>query len=567
MCKFYFLSGVLLLCLPAFIPSPLFAQVIVSESVLELAAGKDDKIAVEELQLNPNGSFTLYAFVQQPVTPSTCRPALQIYALDSLLKLRETKTIPYTLSEPEEQGGKIVGSSGWKGVRKPEDPYQKLLAAHPSFYQTRKQADNFYEAVRNQQGQALIRHIRQSYSYDSLSHSFFAHKKEQIFSMALGAFADRSLYIHDEIKINGEKGIVSMVVGELVQEDEQTVPYREQTILLSRLKGEVMGMYDLSFDYPMEVRLQQYVYDHNKKWKGVAYIFGPARRFGKWETDPDPTNYQLVVLDTLGAKILHHAFRYGGQDRASEPFFVSAMDEAFYFLGKGVGRKPDYHLFVFDSAGLKKQTLINPDELYEKTLGPYEKGLHNEYSSNFVPAGARHLPGGGFILYGEHRYTEAIAAGNPASNSFIPARFRYPAYVFLQFDKEGNFVHNYVVARQQEERPARMELLSATDEALQLLVHEPYAGKEELKGYQVFQTSDEKVTIYKNYQEEAETPLILSLHLQKKKTSVVRFTEGFVSIGEKGLFYYNPERKELLVAGKQLNHEGPLSIMLKKVRF
>ena len=565
--KVYALSGMLVLSLLTLASLATQAQEVVGEAVLELPVQKEDKVGVERINLNPDGSFTLFSFIQQPVSKEAWVPALQIYELDSLLKVRNGKAINYAHSSGTEVREEVAGSPGAQNIKKSAASYRELLSAYPSFYRTEKKSDDFYEATQSQTGRLLIRHTRVSYAYDSLSHSFLASKKEEMFGVELGPLAGNTLQIHDAVKINKQEGLLSMVVGVKKEQDKPTSTYLRQAILLSKLKGELLGMHELSFAYPMEVRLQEYVYDANRQWKGIAYLFGPARRFGKRKTDPDPTNYQLLVLDTLGNKILHHPFQYGTRESASEPFFASAIGDTFYILGKGVGREPDYHLLIFDKEGLKKQTLINPDALYGKTLGPYEQGLQNDYSSNFVPAGAKQLPNGELIFFGEHRYTEAIGAYNPNTHAHIPARYRYAAYVFLQFDKEGNFVQNYVVPKKQLARQARMELLSATDKAFKLLVYEPCPEKAVLKNYQVFRTAKENVAIHKNYQEEAEVPLILSLNLEKKQAGTLRFAEGFVSLGQEGFFIYEPKKNWLLLAGKQLNQEGPLRVVLKKVKL
>ncbi len=546
------------------------AQEIIGEAVLELPVRKGDKVSVDRLQLNADGSFTLFAFAQWQLSAQEYLPGFYIYKLDSILQLQEHKKLTYAPARTVVKEKNLL--SGHKaGVREAEI-IQHLKSTFPELYPATREADNFYEAAQFYKGKPIIRQTSQLYTYDSLSHSFLTSSREALFGLELGLLEASKLHIYDELKFNSKEGLLSMVAGQKEGQDQRAIDgqFLKQTLVLSKLKGPVLGMHEISFASPMEIRLQQFVYDQENNCRGVAYIFGPARKFGKRTTEPDSTSYQIVVLNEQGEKVLHHSFRYGTRDSASEPFYAASIGENFYILGKGVGRVPDYHLLIFDKEGMKKQTLISPDELFQKTLGPYKLGLQKEYASNFMPAGVRQLPSGGVVFFGEHRITEAMATYDLQTNSPIPARYRYGSYTFLQFDAEGNLTRQFVLPKQREEmqgKAARMELLSASNQSMKLLVYELCSGKAILKDYQVFYTAHENRSSYKNYQQEAEVPLVLKISLEDKKTGELRFPDDFVSLGQEGFAIHNPEKEELLIAGKQLNQEGPLKVILKKIKL
>ncbi|WP_017732136.1 hypothetical protein [Nafulsella turpanensis] len=569
MLKYFTLSGiapgVLLLLLQSF---SAFAQTVVGEKELELLYNSRDKVSVEEVRLNQDGTYTIIAFSQKEASVlsqgshgapvKNWIPALHLFQLDSSLQLISRSELSYLAAGHGQDS--VAGGS-------PANESEILRSASGKY----KPTEHSYEVAHFLNGKPIISRTSTLFTYDPLSNAFLESKKENKIMVEVPPLSRGSLYIHEEIKTEKEAGLLSMVMGEKLKTDSLNLShYRQQSIIITSLKGQLLSQHPLRFEYPMELRLHQFVKNQEGLVTGIIYIFGSARRFGKKGAAPDPTTYQVVMLDTLGQKRFQHTFRYGSPENTSEPIFAAAKGDSIYIFGKGVGRKPDYHLLLFDQRGLKKEVLINPDLLFEKTRGDYRLGISKEYASNFEPAGFRITSGGGIVFYGEHQYTEEPERILPHRREPLPARCRYSSYAFLHFDEQVNFIRNEVVpkaAGADVSSRADIRFLSERNGRLCFLLKEVGRNKHQPLDYQLFACAEEGQIVKKNFSESKESFALISLPLDSGQAKLLRLKENFIGLGEERLLVYNDTKGELLLLGRPREQKIPVKILLKKIKF
>ena len=569
--KFTGLFSVLVLQLCCF--TSLFAQEIVYEGELEFAnESPENKISIDKVRLNKDGSFTLYAFAQ--FRDSTARngylPALRVCYLNERLQLQkkiDEKFIPENQWVEVRKAG--AGSSGTD--RKTGKSFREMVKAYPDFYQTRKKAESHSYTAAYLADKPTILKKTISYEYDSWSHTFIESVKQQNVPLEMPVYESAAVFVHDEIKVDQQAGLISMVLsGRQEGENASQLLYLNQTIVNCNLEGKQLNRYHLAFEYPSEIRLHQFMQDQDGKTRAVAYIFGPARRFGFKMTDPDPHNYRIVAINKRGERILDHNFRYGIGGGASVPFYVAIHNNQVYVLGKGHGRNPDYHLFIFDKEGLKKATLIDPDMLYSKTSGDHDLGIRKDYASTFLPFGFVVQEDSGILFYGEHRSTARNAKIDPATGEKTSAIYEYPSYTFLHFDREGNFQRNYVVekgAACEDLKSAKIKLISADKNKVSFWLTEALEKEQPLMEHQNFLTANQGATVKKNYSGSLETSTLLTIDLEAEHLKELKLGNGFINLDGQEYYIFDPVRKELLLIGKAESQELPLKLLFKKLKL
>lgn len=555
-----------------FCSTPSFAQEIICEGELELLKNAQDKISVEKVKLNKDGSYTLYAFsqLQQPGGGDEAgyTPALIVYHLNEQLQLRKKESISY---HPANPSATLKKPGTVDFMKEKEKSFQEMQQLYPEFYQSAKKEENYFYTPGYLMGKPVVVRSGIHFEYDILSNSFTEIVNQKSIPLETPLYENGSVFIHDEIKINPQAALISMVLSNhQAGQNAGQMLFLNQTLVSCNLEGKQLSRYHLAFEYPSEVRFHQFVQDQEGKNKGVVYVFGPARRFGFKMTDPDPHNYQLVMMDTRGRLIVDHKFRYGVGGGASEPFYAAAHDEQIWMLGKGQGANPDFHLFVFDSTGLKSATLIDPEMLYSKTTGDYDLSIKKDYYSSFHPKGFTVQEDGGVLVYGEHRSTAVNAKVNPSTGEKISAVYEYPSYTFLQFDKDGGFLRNFVVGKKDGGdvlKSSEIKHLNSGAGKVHFLLTEALEKKQALHNYQKFYTGNKGVKINKNYVGNVESSTLLSLDLAAGNVEALSMEDDLININGQGHYIFNPVKKELLLLGKAGDGESPVRILFKKVKL
>ena len=552
----------------------LLAQEIVFEGELEFATASHDKVSIDQIRLHKDGAFTLYAFSQ--IKDSTARnetgylPALQVFCINDKLQLQKKFSEIYA---PEDQVTAVRKLSPARSgaAKKAGKSLGEMVKAYPDFYQSCRKADSCSYTAGYLFDKPAVFKKTISYEYDSWSNTFAEHVKQQSIPLEIPVNENGSVYVHDEIKTDQQAGLSSMILSERHEgEDSYQLLYLNQTIVNCNLEGKQLSRYHLAFEYPSEIRLHQFMKDQNGDSKGVAYIFGPARRFGFKMNDPDPHNYQIVIFNNKGERTLDHKFRYGIGGGASVPFYVATHNKLVYVLGKGHGKNPDYHLFIFDKEGLKKATLIDQEMLFSKTSGDYNLGIRKDYASNFLPFGFVVQEDGSVVFYGEHQNTVKNTKIDPATGKKVPAVYEYPSYTFLQFDKEGNFLRNYVMekgAGSNDLRSAKIKLLASDKDRIYFWVTEALEKKQPLMDYQKFYVGHQGRTVNKNYAGQVETSTVFTIDLQAEKIKELKIGGGFVHLEGQEHCVFDPARKELLLIGRAEDQSVSLKILMKKLKL
>lgn len=610
--KFTLFAGSLLV-LAILLPETAPAQQITYEAELELLAGEQDKISIEKVQLHKDGTLTILGLGQrlgQLLKPgeeiayknggaTAYYPALLKYHLSESLQLKSKVQENYhlsSLSGPEEDPSPyllINSANEILGESKTDKTFDRLQAEYPEIYARQKPEKHSYNMAEYMLAGPLLAHTTVSYRYELLSNSFPGTRREEIVPLQFPAEDRKILYVHDRIKIHERAGLVSMVSG-LKQDDEQSYAhYRNQHLRLYSLKGSLLSQYALAFDYPSEMRLHEFVTDQAGQEAGIVYVFGAARRYGKQYTDPDPTNYEIVYLDSGQKEKFRHKYRYGSAHTASEPFFATVNKEQLLVLGKGVGKEPDFHLLIFDKDGLKKTTRIDQSVFYENNVGDYKSGLGQGYASQYLVAGSKVLADGSIVFFGEHRTLKTPAGHVLQADRQSTAAYEYHSYVFLHFNPAGDLMGNYVLERAENNcssRSARIELLSAEKGKLQLMVVEPgsdgprQAGPRPvaggLSGSAKGELADRAAlaTGYpeekdidtgresKSYPDRQSISAVVSIDVVNRALNVLRMSDGFHILNEHGLLH-DPLRKELVLVGTSANKHALQRLIIKKIKL
>lgn len=537
------------------------AQKVISENELDLYKDSLHTISVEEVEVNPDGTYTLYAFSQEERNGSFQETEVEkaqakvssciILQLDSNLRLLNPAKESFITTEQQ------------SGMPVKEDTI--FLPA----WMTQKAAEHDYSVAHQLGGKPVISHTSTHFTFDTVNYHLKERKREEKIVVEVPAMPIGSLYLHEKVRIGKKSGLLSMVAGEKLETDSLNLShYQQQIIVNTTLEGKIIRQHPLSFDFPMELRLHQFVNDQEGGAAGIVYVFGAARRFGRKGASPEPTLYQIVVLDASGQKRFQHSYRYGTSKNTSEPIYAAVKGDSLYVLGKGVGRNPDYHLLLFDQTGLKKQVLINPDLLFEKTRGDYRKALSYGYAGNFKPAGFRFSEEGGIVFYGEHQYMVTPESIHPESQELLPAKYRYNSFAFLCFDKEGNFSRNEVVPKRSGtdiNREAGIRFLSDREGRLCFLLREPGLTESRPMDDEPFdQTNGRRVM---KSSEVVETFSVFSLPLDSSKAGFICFQDYFIAPGDDGLQKYCEEKGELLLIGRSPEQNSAGKILLKRIKF
>lgn len=552
------------------------AQEIICETEIEILSSKLEKVSVDKIELHKNGTCSVFTFTQREekttATGATSfNPALVVYKFSDslqLLKKAEEEVKPFK--------GKGENSKARQRGTVPSGKMEKVniaKSAYPDFYQYYREDEEIYAAADYLMGGPLISYTLLKYEYDWISNSFpIVKKEEKKIKMEVPTYPDGTFFIHDKILTKQELGLISLVAGNKKYVDSLKIHhhYRQQNLLSYNLEGKIVKQHLVSFEFPSELRLHQFVDDQYEECKGIVYVYGAARKFGFSTIDTDPTQYKIIWLDKQGDLLFEHSFNYGSRGSLAEPFYAAAYQDQLFVLGKGLGNEPDYHLMIFNAHGLQSLVRIDPDLLYSQNVGGYKHSLHHAHNSHFEPQGFRVLENGDLIFYGEHRYTLKSARFDPDTNQQLAAEYQYRSFAFLHFNKEGDFIKNYVMPRGDISnllKPATINFLTEKEEQLQFLLAEPRLGDQLLAEHQIFITSLGRGSICKNCEETPEAPIILRLNLQKEQIHDLRFPEEVVNLQGQPFYILNQNKSELLWVGKSTLSELPVKLYLKKIKL
>lgn len=454
-----------------------------------------------------------------------------------------------------------------------------LQTEFPDIFVRPKPEKHEYEPATYELAGPLLTHTTIQYSYGPDSNSMLSTKSEKIIPLQFPVEDRKTLYVHDRIKVQQQAGLVSMVSGQKLDDQQSYNHYKQQQLRLYNLQGRLLNQHTLSFDFPLEVRLHEFVKNEDGVEAGIAYVFGAARRYGQQLTVPDPADYELFYLDREGREQFRHRYQYGSACTASEPFYATAVRDQLLILGKGIGKKPDFHLLIFDKDSLLRATRIDQSVFYENIVGDYSLSLEQSYASQYLVADSKVLEDGSIIFLGEHRTLVEGANWSFRTNKQSKTGYNYKAYVLLHFSQEGDLIANYVLERGREslvDHPAAIRLLAADTGSLHLVFSEPRPAQkraetslrttEKSPAADKFAGSADGRRLLKNYPDRQLAPVVVSIGLDARKLNILRFPDSFLSLDEWRLLH-DPKTKELLLVGTSPNKLASQKLIIKKIRL
>jgi hypothetical protein len=211
---------------------------------------------------------------------------------------------------------------------------------------------------------------------------------------------------------------------------------------------QIVNSFDVTFGFPRAVLFAQPLGRSASDTvstfeQGGLFIFGRVFGGGK-SNDPDPTNYDFVMVDGNGALTSKGNFKFGSDKRDLSPQYAYKANDKVYLLAKGVGKdNPSYAVLVFDNSGLIETREYPFEKFKAMAVGPYDKGLTTNYARNLIATNHVNLPDGSVLICGE-AYEDETPAGAPVGS---PKVLNYLSQVYLQLDAQGNLKNTYVVEK------------------------------------------------------------------------------------------------------------------------
>jgi len=333
--------------------------------------------------------------------------------------------------------------------------FDEVLLKYPKAYRSAKEeTESFYNyslEIAAFGGTRILESVTK-YKFDRVRNKLVAEKPEQNWiTPKMPEIDGKYLYEGFYFKDNKRK-MVSCVAGVAKKGESKFYSSQNRKIVTVASNGDLINSIDLQYTYPRSLifasALGMSATDTLSTFEeGGIFIFGKMFGGGK-NNDPDPTNYDFVVVGPQGELVSKGSFKFGLEKKTLEPVYAYKKENKIYVLAKGVGKEsPGYATLIFDNTGLTKTNEYATAQLKTMTVGPYDKGLTANYGRLLQVTNHFNLPDGGVLLCGE-----AYEDVTPLGASFTDPKVReYYSQVFLYIDKDGNLVKNIVLEKTEPE--------------------------------------------------------------------------------------------------------------------
>lgn len=338
------------------------------------------------------------------------------------------------------------------GSDKTDKPMSELQAAYPRAFPSVQKTEAFHNVSLDPSMSGVIMRITSvPYSFDGVRGAFVLDKKTtKAFKVALPEVDGK--YISDvQILKDNNRKLLCTSVGTAKKGEGRFSNMINKKIITVNSEEKIINSFDVTFAFPRQLMFAQPLgrsaTDTVSTFEqGGIFIYGRVFGGGK-SNDPDPTNYEYIMVDGNGALVSKGVFKYGTEKRDLTPQYAYKANDKLYLLAKGVGKdSPSYAILVFDNSGLIETREYPFESLKGMTVGPYEKGITTNYGRSIVVTNHINLADGGVLLCGE-AYEDATPMGAPMGS---PKVLSYLSQVFLLLDAQGNLKNNYVVEKKDE---------------------------------------------------------------------------------------------------------------------
>jgi hypothetical protein len=322
-----------------------------------------------------------------------------------------------------------------------------------SFQSVKKETESFYNYVLEPSlFGTTLREVVTKYSFDPIRNKLVAQKPEQNPVKLKMPEADGK-YNFDVYYLKDNKRKMVVTVAQILKKGEgKFYGMQNRKFVTLNGAGEVLSSFDYQTTFPRSLMfagpLGMSATDTLSTFEdGGIFVFGRVLGGGK-SNDPDPLNYDYVITGPAGQLVSKGTFKFGAEKRDLEPVYAYKKDDKIYLLAKGVGKDtPGYAVLTFDQNGLIGTKEYASDKLKAATFGPYDKGITTNYGRLLQVTNHINLGDGGALICGES-YEDIT----PVGASFTDPKVReYYSQVFLQLDKDGTIVKNYVLEKTDKE--------------------------------------------------------------------------------------------------------------------
>jgi hypothetical protein len=463
-----------LLCLLSF---TLSAQERSHQFRIEMATEGDyNKFRFTDLDYNSaDGSFTIYGQLDRGVSilnvkggkklsvvsggTTTMLPAVAVATIkggQTELKLENInlQTVPNSGFEGKPYEATQLGTQKTIGTDKTDKPMSELQAAYPRSFPKAPKTEEFHNvSVDPSMSGVMVRITTTPYTLDGVASIPTADKQtSKIFKVALPEFDGK--YIGDvQILKDNKRKLLTMSVGAAKKGDGKFSNMINKKIITVDSQEKITNSFDVTFAFPRALMFAQPLgrsaADTVSSYEqGGLFIYGRVFGGGK-NNDPDPTNYEYVMVDGNGALVNKGTFKFGTEKRDLSPVYAYKANEKIYVLAKGIGKdNPNYAVLVFDNTGLVETREYPGDVLKGLTAGPYDKGITTNYARSLMVTNHVKLEDGSVLLCGE-AYEDATPVGAPFGS---PKVFNYMSQIFLLLDAQGNLKSNIVAEKAEDAR-------------------------------------------------------------------------------------------------------------------
>jgi len=327
---------------------------------------------------------------------------------------------------------------------------EELKLKYPkSFPAAKEETQNFYNyQLQVSLFKTTVLEVETKYVIDAVRNKLIAETpKRTVIDPKLPEADGKYLFEGPYFKDNKRK-MIACVAGVAKKGESKFYSMQNRKVLTFGGNGDLITSFDVQFTYPRSLLfaapLGISATDTVSTFEdGGIFIFGKVFGAGK-NNDPDPTNYDYVIVDAQGKLQSKGTFKFGADKRDLSPLYAYKKDNKIIVFAKGVGKDlPGYALLSFDDSGFLQAKEYPAVQLKAITFGPYDKGITTNYGRLFLPTNHINLQNGGILLGGE-----AYEDETPVGASFSDPKVRsYSSQVFLYIDKEGNLVKNMVVEK------------------------------------------------------------------------------------------------------------------------
>ena len=290
------------------------------------------------------------------------------------------------------------------------------------------------------------------YQFDPIRNKLTALKPERNVIKPQTPEADGK-YLFEGFTFKDNKRKMIACVAQIAKKGEgKFYPMQNRKVVTVNSGGELISSFDYQTTFPRNLMfagaLGMSATDTLSTFEdGGIFIFGRVLGGGK-NNDPDPLNYDYVIVGPQGQLVSKGTFKFGADKRDLQPVYAYKKDDKIFLLSKGVGRDmPSYAVLTFDQTGLIATKEYPSDKLKAATFGPYDKGITTNFGRLLQVTNHYNLADGGVLICGE-----AYEDETPVGASFTDPKIRgYFSQVFLHIDKEGNLVKNFVMEKTDKE--------------------------------------------------------------------------------------------------------------------